>query len=127
MNFQTGIALSQEAEHDFIVAAVTWFNHTTPHFTTRGLTLPFIKENLLATIVVSNTSQTKTMNACCHRTIEKLLIRGWIKPGEPPGIVLLTKPVLAKKHFMLPCKKTKTHWLLNAADTVLMAWLRGER
>ena len=127
MNFQTGIAISKEAEHDFVVAAVTWFTRTEPHFTTRGLTFPFIKENLLSAIVVSNVSEVKAMNAGCHRTIERLLTRGWIKPGEPHGIVLLAKPILAKKHFMLPIVKTKTHWLLRAADVVLMAWLGGER
>ncbi len=127
MDFQTGVVISQEGENDFVVAATTWFKHTPPRFVTRGFTFPYAKENLVATVVVSNTSQLKAVNAACHRTIEKLIIKRWVKPGDPSGIQLLVKPFLARKHFMLPSVKTKTHWLLNAADVVLTAWLRGER
>ncbi len=127
MDFKTGIAISKESEHDFVVAAVTWFTASPPRFVTRGFTLPYVKENLISTIVTNNITQSKTMNAACHRTIEQLLVQKWIIPGRPLQIELLVKPFLAKEHFLLPSKKTKSHWLLNAADTVLTAWLRGER
>lgn len=119
--------MSQESTEDFVVAAVTWFTNTPPHFVTRGFTLPYVKENLLATVVVNNVSPIKTINAACHRTIEKLLTQSWIAPGNEMEITLLVKPVLSKQRFIMPSKKTKTHWLFNAAETVLTTWLRGER
>ena len=127
MNFQTGIAISQEHPIDYVAAAVTWMTHTSPPFCVRGMTFPYAKEHLLATPVVSSADKVACINAVCHRTIEQLLIQKRIVPGYPPGIILLVKPALARGHFLLPCQKTKSHWLLNAADAVLTAWIRGER
>jgi len=127
MLFQTGIAISKESEVDIFVAAVTWFNKDNPPFVTRGMTYPYIKENLLSVIIVTNSELHETVNAACHRTIERLLIRRCLKPGNQIPVELLVKPYLAKEHFMLTSKRTKTHWLLNAASKTLDAWLRGER
>jgi len=127
MNFMTGIAMAKEGDEDFVVSAVTWFTTTPPTFVTRGFTLPYIKENLLSVVIVNNITRTKTVNAACHRTIEKLLMKKWLHPGKPLGIELLVKPALSKEHFILPCKKIKSHWLYNAAEVALMTWLRGER
>jgi hypothetical protein len=127
MLFHTGISVSKESEHDVFVAAVTWYKQGDPPFVTRGMTFPYIKENLLSVIVVTNINLTETVNAACQRTIEQLLIRRCIKPGKQLPIELLVKPFLAKEHFMLPSRRKKSHWLLNAADCTLEAWLRGER
>ena len=127
MLFQTGIAVSQESNLDVFVSAVTWFKSGDPPFAIRGMTFPYIKENLLSVVIVQNNELKKTIDAACNRTIEKLLIQRYLKPGNQIPIELLVKPVLAKKRFMLPSCKTKTHWLLNAANITLEAWLRGER
>ena len=127
MQFKTGIAISKESENEIVVAATTWFICSSPRFNTRGFTYEHAKENLLATVVVYNESHTRAINAACHRTIESLIVKKWLEPGSPQAIELLVKPYLAKKSFILPCKRTSSHWLLNAAEAVLTAWLRGER
>jgi hypothetical protein len=127
MRFQTGIALHEDPDQETVVSAVTWFTLTPAQFSIRGFTMPYVKENLLSTVVVYNSDVTSAVNAACHRTIETLLVKGWTSPGDAPEIELLVKPYLAKQRFMLPCQRTPTHWLLNAANAVLLAWLRGER
>ncbi len=127
MRFQTGIALREEPGLDTVVSAVTWFALTPTNFATRGFTLPHAREHMLSTIIVCNSDIVSTVNAACHRTMETLLFKRWISPGDAPEIELLVKPYLARQRFMLPCLKTKSHWILTAADAVLLAWLRGER
>lgn len=127
MRFQTGITLREELNQEIVVSAVTWFALKPATFSTRGFTLNHAKENLLATVVVYNSDAITAVNAACHRTIETLLVKGWTSPGDAPEIELLVRPYLAKKQFMLPSRRTDHHWLLNAADAVVLAWLRGER
>jgi len=127
MQFNTGIAISKEAENDVYVAAATWFSISKPPFSVRGFTFPHAKEKLLSVLVVRNVGHVQAINAACHRTIESLIVKNYIAPGTAPGIKLLIKPYLAKEHFLLQCKRATNHWLLNAADAVLNGWLRGER
>ena len=127
MQFNTGIAISQEAENVVYVAAATWFSIPRPSFSVRGFTFPHAKEKLLSVVVVRNIGHIQAINAACHRTIESLIVRKYITPGTTPDIELLIKPYLAKEQFLLHCKRTTSHWLLNAAEAVLNGWLRGER
>ena len=112
---------------DTVVSAVTWFDTQPTNFSTRGFTLPHAKEHMLSTVIVRNTDIVSAVNAACHRTMETLLFKRWISPGTAPEIKLLVKPYLYRQRFMLPSCKTKSHWILAAADAVLLAWLRGER
>jgi len=125
MRFQTGIVLCDEPDQETVVSAVTWFTRPPVNFSTQSLTAPYVKEHLLAAIVVHNSDVVTAVNTACHRTIETLLVKGWTAPGDAPEIELLVKPYLAKQRFMLPSQRTPSHWLLNAANVVLRAWLRG--
>jgi len=127
MRFQTGIALWRDSDHETAIAAVTWYGQPPTHFSTREFTLQRAKNHLLSTIVVCNENPVVAVNAACHRTLETLLITQKTQPGTEAGIELLVRPKLAKHRFILPSKKVNSHWLLNAADTVLLSWLRGER
>jgi hypothetical protein len=127
MRFQTGIALSRNTDHETIVSAVTWYKHPPTQFSTRGFTLAQAKKLLLATVVTYNKDSIAAVNAACHRTLESLLIKQKTPPGTSAGVELIVRPTLAKHRYILPSKKLKTHWLLNAADAVLLAWKRGER
>jgi len=85
------------------------------------------KDHLLATVIICNEDPVAAVNAACHRTLETLLIKNQTHPGTKAGVELLIRPRLAKYRFILPSKKVRSHWLLNAADNVLLSWLRGER
>lgn len=127
MIFQTGIAISHESDTDIFVAAATWFRDREPNFATRNLTFAYMREHLAAVVVVQNDSVVPAINAACHRTIESLLIRRLLPPGNQPQVTLVLPPSLAKEKYVLPVTKTRNHWLITAADRYLMDWLRGER
>jgi len=127
MIFQTGIAIDRETPQTILVAAATWYKSMEPNFPTRGLTLPYMKDNLAAIVIVRGDKLSTAINAACSRTIESLLIKRMIVPNNPPNVELLVKPVLARNTYVFPHTKTKTHWLLTAAEYALTDWLRGIR
>jgi len=127
MLIETGIAVTKESNKDIFVAAVSWFQFRSPDFPKKGLTLPYMKENMPAVVIVKGTDLQTTVNTACNRTIEKLLIKRYIHPESPPLINLIVKPSLKRKKFVIPHRTTKTHWLLTAAKRALEDWLRGVR
>lgn len=127
MRFQTAVAVSKETSQDILVLAVSWFKNIDPNFVTRGMTLPYMRENLPSLVVIHGSQVVPAVNAACNRTIEKLLIKKLITPSNPPEIELLLKPALSKNMYVLPHVKTKRHWLLNAATKGLQDWIEGER
>lgn len=127
MRFQTAIAVSQETSQDVLVMAASWFKNIDPTFVTRAMTLPYMRENLPAIVFIHGSEVIPAVNAACNRTLEKLLIKKLITPNNPPEIELLLKPALSKNMYVLPHKKTKRHWLLNAAVRGLHAWIEGDR
>lgn len=82
---------------------------------------------MASVIVTQGNNLVTTINAACSRTIEHLLIKHLIVPSNPPQVELITKPILARKTFIIPVVKAKNHWLLTAADYALSDWLRGVR
>jgi hypothetical protein len=125
---QTGIAHLQDVPGRYIVSAVTWYN-TQPDFSTHGMTIPYMKKVLLAVVFTQGEVLRAAVNAAAQRTVEKLFVRRILIPGKErtPQIELLVKPTLKNETFILPhCPKAQ-HWLLNAADRALDAWLKGER
>jgi hypothetical protein len=124
--FQTGIAVVKEGSQ-ILVAAATWYKSIEPTFTTRGLTLEYMKDNLAAIVIVRGDKTTTTINTACNRTIESLLIKRMVVPSNPPKVELLIKPALSKGTYVFPHSKTTTHWLLTAAEYALTDWLRGAR
>ncbi len=127
MRLHTAVAVSKETAQDVIVLAASWFKNVEPPFVTRGMTLPYMRDNLPALIVVHGSETVPAINAACNRTIERLLVRKLITPNNPPEIELLVRPALDKNLFILPHTKTKKHWLLNAATRGLQDWIEGER
>jgi len=125
---QTGIAHLQDVPGLHVVSAVTWYN-AQPDFSTHGMTIPYMKKVLLAVIFTQGESLRTAINAAAQRTVERLFVKRILIPGKEriPQIELLVKPVLKNETFLLPhCPKAQ-HWLLNAADRALDAWLKGER
>jgi len=127
MSLETAIAISKESDRDIFVAAVTWFKLRPPNFPKRGLTLPYMKEHLPSVVIVKGTDVQKTINTACNRTVEKLLVKRYIFPKNPPMVSLIVRPSLKRHHYVLPHRTAKTHWLLNAAKRALSDWLRGIR
>ena len=128
MLYETGIAISEEGKHDIVVAAVTWHCAIRPNFPTHHITLRYAQEHLAACVVVYNADIRTTVNAACQRTVEQLLIQTNFKVAQPPRIQLIVSPrFAAKKQFVLPHIKKRYHWLLSAADSTLLDWLRGVR
>lgn len=125
-DIQVGIAHLQDAPDVYLVAAVTWYNFQ-PNFSTHGMTLPYMKKNLLSVVVVPGETLPKAINVAANRTLEKLLIRRRLVPQSPPQVELIVKPALKNERFILPHRPQTQHWLLNAANRALDAWLRGER
>lgn len=125
-DFQVGIAHLQDAPDCYVVAAVAWFNRQ-PDFNTHGMTLPYMKKVLPAVTFVNNTELAKTINVAATRIVEKLLVKELLVPQKPPQIELIVRPALRNQRFVLPHKPQAQHWLLNAAERALDAWLRGER
>lgn len=122
---QTAIAINQDTPH-ILLAALTWYKQGKPDFSTRRMTLPFMRQNFLSVVVVNNVDLTSAIDAACNRTVETLLIRRHLRPGAKLGIEILVKPALSKATFPFPIEAKKHHWLLTAAETALDAWLRGE-
>jgi hypothetical protein len=54
-------------------------------------------------------------------------VKRHIFPHNPPLVSLIVRPSLKRKHFVLPHRSAKTHWLLNASKRALQDWLRGVR
>jgi hypothetical protein len=125
---QTAIATLQDVPNQHIVAAVTWYN-AQPNFSTHGMTIPYMRETLLSVVFTSGGGLVKTVNAAAQRTVERLFIRRVLIPGTEgtPQLELLVRPALKRETFVLPSCPKVQHWLLNAADRALDAWLRGER
>lgn len=127
MPLETGIAIHKAEKDDIFVAAVTWFKHRIPNFPQRGLTLPYMKENMPSIVVIRGAGVQQAVNTACNRTIEILLVKKHIIPHNPPLVGLIVRPALRREHFVLPHRVTTTHWLLTAAKRALQDWLRGER
>lgn len=128
MHFYTGIALSNITKTDILVAAATWYKSTAPRFHTSDMSLPFMKQNLCALVLVRNTDVVTSVNCACHRSVERLLINNRIYEKERPDITLLVRSPLTKYSFILPTeKKSAKHWLINAAQSAITSWERGER
>lgn len=125
MMFQMAIAINKETPHIFL-AALTWYKKSKPTFSTRRMTLAFMKQNFLSVVIVGNSELEPAINAACNRTIETLLIHRHLRPGTKLDIEVLVKPALSKATFPFPVEAKKQHWLLSAAENALDAWMRGE-
>jgi hypothetical protein len=125
---QTCVSHIQDTPGLHVVSAVTWYN-AQPDFSTHGMTIPYMKQVLLSVVFTHAENLKTAVNAAAQRTVEKLFIRRILIPGKErtPQIELLVRPALKNENFVLPhCPKAQ-HWLLNAADRALDAWLKGER
>jgi hypothetical protein len=126
MLVEIGIAVTKETPEDIIVAAVAWPKFVEPPFPKRGLTLQYMKENMLSVLVLKGTNREKVLNVICSRTVEKLLVKQIIL-STANDIKLLVKPALKRVKFRFPHECPRKHWLLNAADKALQDWMRGNR
>lgn len=123
VHIDTAIAVDKEDPQDILVSAISWYRYLDPPFSTRGLTLTYMKQNMPAVILLHGTDPGTLINTAGIRTLEKLAI----KNIKHPVVNLLIKPSLKKLKLNFEYECCSSHWLLTAAIRALNDWSRGIR
>ena len=127
MAFVTGIAAAQLDSDRTVVATATWNASGRPRIPVQLPSLHHYRRILHSTTIIQGADIVSAVNTACHRTFEKLYIRRLIVPPDIPAMFLITNGKLADNHYILPVRRTSSHWIMNTAGNILNAWLRGER
>ena len=126
MGFYIGTAI-KEYNGKYVVAATCWFAGI-PLFSTRGMTLPYMKEKLLSVVIVQAKGDVKAINAAAQRTLERLFIKRIVQLPKPPNknITLLIPPSMKKHEFIFKHKSDAKHWLVRGAKRALAEWIGAQ-
>jgi len=124
MNFDIAITPYTFNSDEFIIAALTYYQHP-PLFSTYGMSLPYIRDKFCSLVFVRQNTLVTGINTATNRSIEKLLIKGLLIPEKPPQVQLIVKPSLRGLSFVIPHIGIPKHWLLSASQKALNLWLQG--
>ena len=123
MRYVVGIKTKEHKDGSSTAVAVTWFN-SAPPFSVHGMTLGFMKRNLLAVVKTRNSTPEQSINAALQRTAEKLYTKKLaLNPvNGDPAFHIVIQPKNERCEICFPCTIQKKHWLLTGAKRALDAW-----
>lgn len=125
MRYVVGIITKEHSNGSSTAVAATWF-HTPPPFRVHGMTLAFMKQNLLAIVKTHTSSPDKAINSALQRTAEKLFIKNLTANpvNGDPALHVIIQPKNERYRICFPYTVQKKHWLLTGAKRALDTWPR---
>lgn len=125
MRYVVGIRTKEHSDGSSTAVAVAWFN-SPPPFSVHGMTLEFMKQNLLGVVKTHTSSPEKAINAALQRISEKLFTKNLtLNPlNGDPAFHIIVQPKNENCDICFPHTVQKKHWLLTGAKRALDTWPR---
>lgn len=125
MRYVVGIRTKEHSDGSSTAVALAWFN-SPPPFNVHGMTLKFMKRNLLAVVKTHAISPEESINAALQRTAEKLFTKNLATNpiNGDPAFHIIVQPKNENCNICFPHTVQKKHWLLTGAKRALDTWPR---